>query len=639
MRRRAAGLLMTALLCGVASSVAAAQTILRVNAAAPPGGDGLSWETAFQHPQEALDASPGGPVEIWVARGVYSPVRRSDPTDPRSASLSMQNGYSLFGGFAGHELSRSQRDVSAHVTILSGDLGAPGDPSDNAYAVIRARHNDRTAVLDGFTVRDGNADVTPGRGGGLLADNSALVVRNCTFEENASSQEAAAIYAAGGFAAPTFIDCTIRNNAGGAVTLSASGTLLVRCRFERNQGRIGGALILSGGAHRLIDCEFEENEAVGGAALLITRSQWADLIACRIQRNTSEGHGGAIVISEGREVVLDRCVVSENTSLEGDGGGLYVGDSVGPTWILNSHFSGNSAAGAGGAIAGRFEGGGLIGCVLIDNVARQGGGAALNPFEPTPVIACTLSRNRASHEGGGLYLHTPASSPVHGSIIWGNEDAAGSGEASQVRAAFGTPLIHWSCIHGWSGSWPGVGNIGADPAFVDPIGGDFRLGSASPCIDAGHNNIIPSNLLLDFDRAPRYVDDPLTPDTGFGQPPIVDMGAFEFQAAGRVFVLSITGRCPPGGPMLLSWAGAQPGAPVVILYAPQPGQIVIPRGYTCEGTTLGLSAERLMLVANGVSDASGGRTLAVIINPQACGGVLQAVNLRTCAASNVQRLE
>lgn len=638
MRRRAT-MVLTSMMCSLASSVAMAQTILRVDASAPPGGDGLSWETAFQHPQEALDARPGGPVEIWVAQGVYLPVRRSDPTDPRSAGLGMQNGYALFGGFAGHEVNRAERDLLSNPTILSGDLGEPGDRSDNAYSVVRASRNDRTAVLDGFIVRDGYADVTPGRGGGLLAESTALVVRHCVFEENASSQEGSAIYAAGGFAAPTFIDCTIRDSAGGAVMLSASGTLVVRCRFERNSGRIGGAVILSGGAHRLIDCVFEDNDAVGGAALLITRAQWVDLIGCRVQRNTSEGHGGAIVISEGREVVIDRCIVSENTSLQGDGGGLYVGDSMGPTWVLNSHFTANSAEGAGGAIAGRFEGGGIIGCVLADNVARQGGGASLNPFEPTPVIACTVTRNRASHEGGGLYLNTPASSPVFGSIIWGNEDAAGAGEASQVRAASGTPLIHWSCIQGWSGSWPGVGNMDDDPAFADPSGGNFRLSSASPCIDAGHNNIFPSDFLLDFDRAPRFVDDPLTPDTGFGQAPIVDMGAFEFQAAARLLVLSITGRCPPAGPMLLTWAGAQPGAPVVVLYASQPGQVVIPGGYACEGTTLGLSGARLTLLANGVSDGSGGRTLSVIVNRRACGGVLQAVNLRTCATSNVERLD
>ena len=39
------------------------------------------------------------------------------------------------------------------------------------------------------------------------------------------------------------------------------------------------------------------------------------------------------------------------------------------------------------------------------------------------------------------------------------------------------------------GGWFGVGsnNIDADPAFVDPVNGDYRLTSSSPGIDAGHN--------------------------------------------------------------------------------------------------------------------------------------------------------
>jgi hypothetical protein len=36
-----------------------------------------------------------------------------------------------------------------------------------------------------------------------------------------------------------------------------------------------------------------------------------------------------------------------------------------------------------------------------------------------------------------------------------------------------------------SGAWTGTGNIQADPLFVDPAAGDYRLRAGSPCIDAG----------------------------------------------------------------------------------------------------------------------------------------------------------
>ncbi len=43
---------------------------------------------------------------------------------------------------------------------------------------------------------------------------------------------------------------------------------------------------------------------------------------------------------------------------------------------------------------------------------------------------------------------------------------------------------------------------------------------------------MPVGITTDLDGNPRFVDDPATDDTGNGEPPIVDMGAYEFQAVG-----------------------------------------------------------------------------------------------------------
>jgi hypothetical protein len=40
---------------------------------------------------------------------------------------------------------------------------------------------------------------------------------------------------------------------------------------------------------------------------------------------------------------------------------------------------------------------------------------------------------------------------------------------------------------------------------------------------------VPPAVTTDLDGNPRFVDDPDTADTGYGDPPIVDMGAYEFQ--------------------------------------------------------------------------------------------------------------
>jgi cysteine-rich repeat protein len=90
--------------------------------------------------------------------------------------------------------------------------------------------------------------------------------------------------------------------------------------------------------------------------------------------------------------------------------------------------------------------------------------------------------------------------------------------------------------------YPGVGNIDDDPHFVDPDGlddtpgttdDDMHLSGGSPCIDAGDNTAVPVGVTTDLDGNPRFVDDPGTPDTGNGTPPMTDMGAYEYEACGN----------------------------------------------------------------------------------------------------------
>jgi hypothetical protein len=90
---------------------------LRVDAGVDSSGDGSSWAEAFGSLDAALAAAAaanGSVDEIWVATGTYTP---SD----RAGSFGMVNDVGLYGGFAGTEVSRDQRDWEANETILQGN--------------------------------------------------------------------------------------------------------------------------------------------------------------------------------------------------------------------------------------------------------------------------------------------------------------------------------------------------------------------------------------------------------------------------------------------------------------------------------------------------------------------------------------
>jgi hypothetical protein len=204
--------------------------VIYVDADAAPGGDGTSWATAFRDLQGALAvAEPGD--ELWVAEGVYKPTAGSD----RTATFTLVSGVALYGGFDGTEMSRDERDWTANVSALSGDIGVQGDSTDNAYHVVTANGVDATALLDGLTVHHGTARSATSPddfGGGLLALAGSPTVRNCRFRLNT----AWGIPGQGGV------------GRGGALYIEGGSPLVEDTVFEGNVAITGGAAHASGGA-------------------------------------------------------------------------------------------------------------------------------------------------------------------------------------------------------------------------------------------------------------------------------------------------------------------------------------------------------------------------------------------------------
>lgn len=107
------------------------QTIHYVKPTASGTGDGSSWANASADLKAMINASAGGD-EVWVAAGTYKPTTDNNPY----TSFSMAQGVAIYGGFAGIETQRSERDWATNETILSGDIGVQGVKSDNTYHVV-----------------------------------------------------------------------------------------------------------------------------------------------------------------------------------------------------------------------------------------------------------------------------------------------------------------------------------------------------------------------------------------------------------------------------------------------------------------------------------------------------------------------
>ncbi len=274
------------------SNVASADVVY-VNISSTGLNDGTSWSDAFHDLQTAINVAT--PIdEIWVAGGTYLPTETHIDTSARNKTFYINQGIRIYGGFEGlpgTENDFASRDIVAHPTILSGDIGQAGEFSDNAFHVIWLDHVGFGMVLDGFTITlgygfDGTSAGTSGAGiynDGSVSGTSSPTISHCIFDHNASFESGGAFmnFGSEGEAHPIFRSCVFTNNSGsggGAITnlanpAGAASPLIFNCIFSGNSGPTagGGAILniaLSGGSAspQLYNCLFSGNYSPAGAA-------------------------------------------------------------------------------------------------------------------------------------------------------------------------------------------------------------------------------------------------------------------------------------------------------------------------------------------------------------------------------------
>ncbi len=238
-----------------------------------------------------------------------------------------------------------------------------------------------------------------------------------------------------------------------------SDVSVINCDFSENQGFLGGAFTTATFVDgippvTLINCSFTNNSATLGV-------------------NDLGGRGGAMFNQDGTVILID-CTFVGNQALHTPPNASMGGG------ILNNQ----------GSLLGGFTE--LINCTMSDNSASLGGAIYIEDAPSSfSLLNSTLGHNTAVESGGGIWTEG-SSGTVANSILWGNSDEGGFDESAQIHFAnSGTATVDYSCIQGLAGGLGGTGNIDADPLFVDPDNGNYRLSAGSPCIDAGHNWGVP----------------------------------------------------------------------------------------------------------------------------------------------------
>ncbi len=516
-------------LCGATLAAPPASVRIYVDLSATGNHTGTAWIDAYTDLHDALAeaatiASPTTPVEIWVAEGLYQP---DHGTGDRLDVYQVPAYTELYGGFAGTEAVRSQRDWHANPTILDGDLLGNDDltfvptsdccsehtgsgcddaactakvaaldmrcidplrnawflqcvdyaiqqccdicrPSrcDNAFRILEVPNGDGV-VVDGFSIRSGEASYyqiqSPYASGPTYGAGMHVDQGNIVLRNNAFAAHSA--------------------SGSSAAILLNGGSVVEFCTFSQNHGfaSAGGTLGIGPDLDYSVvrDCLFTTNRTRS-----LTISESTEVRRCVFVKNQSA------IDANGTSLIADSVFIAN----EGNGLNTVLASGFSASVVNCLFFNNTNLAGAGTLVV--HYGGRIVDCAFIGN-STTGGAIVVTGglFGGSSVINSLFVGNRV--KSGGALTGTPLT--IYNSVFWHNrdDDPNTSTQHEQIRPFGGPQTINFSIVEGWDGSLGGVGNSGVDPLFVDPLGPDmlpntgdenYRLSFDSPAINAGHPN-------------------------------------------------------------------------------------------------------------------------------------------------------
>jgi parallel beta-helix repeat protein/predicted outer membrane repeat protein len=247
--------------------------------------------------------------------------------------------------------------------------------------------------------------------------------------------------------------------AGGIYAQLSASIDLAECDIVQNTSHSGGGLFLSASTATLADCRIVGNSADLDAGGLYTVQSTITATRCDIEGNSAAEHGGGLYSYQSTLQISD-CTITGNNVTNGGGGGLWL------TWHTDADISGT---------------------LITDNTSNgDGAGAYFYDYSDITVTNCVVYGNATTSGTGGIHVRSDTDVSFANSIIWSNGSVELANESGTSTPLGAVGLSYCNL----EGAIPGsisdlVGNINADPLFVDATGDDYSLQSGSPCIDAG----------------------------------------------------------------------------------------------------------------------------------------------------------
>lgn len=322
-------------------------------------GDGSSWGNASGDLQKMIDelATIDAPGEVWVAAGRYRPTTQIIEGVQYAASFRMRDGIDVYGGFAGTEPSKADREkgsmpwIYTKETILLGadyEDGSATWGNDQWNVISSTRHVvwfapmsgevkfKYTTVLDGVTIKggaanggEGLADFATDKGGGVYMGLNAIL-QNCIVTENTAKGDGGGVYANG--------------DGADASSANAKGGRVVGCLVYNNSSVEDGGGVFVKNAGLVLRSMITNNSAMNGAGVYLDKNaenhpEYLILSTSVVSNNTATGNGAVYCNESG--VLLQNTIVNNDCPSTVDAsnpnssqtGGLYINKYA---YVINS---------------------------------------------------------------------------------------------------------------------------------------------------------------------------------------------------------------------------------------------------------------------------------------------------------------